>query len=28
VERLAESSIYPFVQFVWSAVTEIAASKK
>lgn len=28
VERLAEPSIYPFVQFVWSAVTEIAASKK
>jgi acetylornithine deacetylase/succinyl-diaminopimelate desuccinylase-like protein len=27
VERLAESSIYPFAQFVWNAVTEIAASK-
>jgi len=27
VERLAESSIYPFVQFVWSAVTEIAVHK-
>ena len=25
VERLAESSIYPFVEFVWNAVTEIAA---
>jgi acetylornithine deacetylase/succinyl-diaminopimelate desuccinylase-like protein len=28
VERLAESSIYPFVEFVWSAVTEIAATSK
>jgi acetylornithine deacetylase/succinyl-diaminopimelate desuccinylase-like protein len=27
VERLAETSIYPFVEFVWNAVTEIAASK-
>src|SRR5215472_5455778 len=27
VERLAESSIYPFVEFVWNAVTEIAASR-
>jgi hypothetical protein len=27
VERLAESSIYPFVEFVWNAVTEIAATK-
>lgn len=25
VERLAETSIYPFVEFVWNAVTEIAA---
>ncbi len=25
VERLAESSLYPFVEFVWSAVVEIAA---
>ena len=24
VERLAETSIYPFVEFVWNAVTEIA----
>ena len=28
VERLAESSIYPFVEFVWNAVTGIAASSK
>ena len=28
VERLAEASIYPFVEFVWSAVTEIAASRR
>ena len=28
VERLAETSIYPFVEFVWNAVTEIAASKR
>ena len=27
VERLSESSIYPFVEFVWAAVTEIAAHK-
>src|SRR5271165_806028 len=27
VERLAEPSIYPFVEFVWNAVTEIAARK-
>jgi acetylornithine deacetylase/succinyl-diaminopimelate desuccinylase-like protein len=27
VEHLAESSIYPFVEFVWNAVTEIAAGK-
>jgi acetylornithine deacetylase/succinyl-diaminopimelate desuccinylase-like protein len=27
VERLAESSLYPFVQFVWGAVTGIAAHK-
>jgi acetylornithine deacetylase/succinyl-diaminopimelate desuccinylase-like protein len=26
VERLAETSIYPFVEFVWSAITEIAAN--
>lgn len=25
VERLAEASLYPFVEFVWRAVTEIAA---
>jgi acetylornithine deacetylase/succinyl-diaminopimelate desuccinylase-like protein len=28
VERLAEPSIYPFVEFVWSAVTEVAATTK
>ena len=28
VERLAEPSIYPFVEFVWKAVTEIAASRR
>src|SRR5277367_3835543 len=28
VERLAETSIYPFVEFVWNAVTEVAAGKK
>jgi acetylornithine deacetylase/succinyl-diaminopimelate desuccinylase-like protein len=28
VERLAEPSIYPFVEFVWSAVTEVAAAAK
>ena len=27
VERLAEASIYPYVEFVWNAVTEVAASK-
>jgi acetylornithine deacetylase/succinyl-diaminopimelate desuccinylase-like protein len=27
VERLAESSLYPFVRFVWSAVTEVAVHK-
>lgn len=27
VERLAESSLYPFVQYVWGVVTEIAAQK-
>jgi acetylornithine deacetylase/succinyl-diaminopimelate desuccinylase-like protein len=27
VERLAESSLYPFVQYVWSVVTEIAVHK-
>jgi acetylornithine deacetylase/succinyl-diaminopimelate desuccinylase-like protein len=27
VERLAESSLYPFVQYVWSVVTEVAAHK-
>src|SRR5579864_1035105 len=27
VERLAEPSIYPFVEFVWNAVTAVAASK-
>jgi acetylornithine deacetylase/succinyl-diaminopimelate desuccinylase-like protein len=27
VERLAESSLYPFVQFVWNVVTEVAAHK-
>lgn len=27
VERLAESSIYPFVEFVWNVVTGIAAAK-
>jgi acetylornithine deacetylase/succinyl-diaminopimelate desuccinylase-like protein len=27
VERLAESSIYPFVEFVWNAVTAVAAGK-
>jgi acetylornithine deacetylase/succinyl-diaminopimelate desuccinylase-like protein len=27
VERLAESSLYPFVQYVWTVVTEIAAHK-
>ena len=27
VERLAESSLYPFVEYVWNVVTEIAARK-
>jgi acetylornithine deacetylase/succinyl-diaminopimelate desuccinylase-like protein len=27
VERLAESSLYPFVEFVWDAVTEIAVHR-
>ena len=27
VERLAESSLYPFVQFVWGAVTEVSVHK-
>jgi len=27
VERLAESSLYPFVEFIWGAATEIAAHK-
>lgn len=27
VERLAESSLYPFVQFVWDAVIEVAAKR-
>jgi len=27
VERLAESSLYPFVQYVWDVVTQVAASK-
>jgi acetylornithine deacetylase/succinyl-diaminopimelate desuccinylase-like protein len=27
VERLAESSLYPFVQYVWHVVTEVAAHK-
>ncbi|HEY1308259.1 MAG TPA: M20/M25/M40 family metallo-hydrolase [Vicinamibacterales bacterium] len=27
VERLAESSLYPFVRYVWTVVTEIAAHK-
>ena len=27
VERLAESSLYPFVQYVWSVVTEVAGHK-
>jgi hypothetical protein len=28
VERLAEPSIYPFVEFVWNAVNQIAASPR
>ena len=27
VERLAESSLYPFVQYVWNVVNEVAAHK-
>jgi hypothetical protein len=27
VERLLESSLYKFVEFTWSAVTEVAAHK-
>ena len=27
VERLEESSLYPFVQYVWDVVTQVAASK-
>ena len=27
VERLAESSLYPFVQYVWSVVTTVAAHR-
>jgi len=27
VERLAETSIYGFVEFVWNAVTEVASSR-
>jgi hypothetical protein len=27
VERLPESSLYSFVEFTWTAVTEVAASK-
>jgi acetylornithine deacetylase/succinyl-diaminopimelate desuccinylase-like protein len=27
VERLAESSLYPFVQYVWAVVNEVAARK-
>jgi acetylornithine deacetylase/succinyl-diaminopimelate desuccinylase-like protein len=27
VERLAESSLYPFVQYVWAVVTEVAGHK-
>ena len=28
VERLAESSLYPFVQYVWGVVTEVAGQQK
>jgi acetylornithine deacetylase/succinyl-diaminopimelate desuccinylase-like protein len=28
VERLAEASIYPFVEFVWKAVTEVAGTRR
>jgi len=27
VERLAESSLYPFVQYVWNVVTAVSAHK-
>ena len=27
VERLAESSLYPFVEYVWDVVTEVAAQR-
>jgi hypothetical protein len=27
VERLAESSLYPFVEYVWNVVTEVASRK-
>jgi hypothetical protein len=27
VERLAESSLYPFVQYVWTVVNEVAARR-
>jgi hypothetical protein len=27
VERLAESSLYPFVEYVWNVVSEVAARK-
>jgi hypothetical protein len=27
VERMSESSLYPFVNFTWNVVTEIAAHK-
>jgi acetylornithine deacetylase/succinyl-diaminopimelate desuccinylase-like protein len=27
VERLAETSLYPFVQYVWTVVTEVAARR-
>jgi hypothetical protein len=28
VERLAEGSIYPFVEFIWTSVTQIASANK
>ena len=27
VERLAESSLYPFVQYVWTVVTDVAGHR-
>ena len=27
VERLAESSLYPFVEYVWNVVTEVAGAR-